>query len=447
MTAPTPDHARSRYNERSHAALTRALDLVPAYRIWRGRDAGPGASADERFAGMPAFTKAALKEFFPQGLVPAGQSVEEGLRRGEIVYVPTSGTTSERHFNLWHQTWWDASERLSWKLNAHLSAAGLGGHREALLASPLSVGRLDPDRQLSMDERCDGRILFLNGQPDPTLWTDEDFERMTSELARFAPKVLEANPTFLAHWAEWLLKRGRTPYQPAAIVLTFEFPSRLARRTIAAAFGVPLVSSHGTTETGYVFTECECGSHHQVADSCRVDFHPWKESAGGPRRGRILVTPFDNPWAVFVRFDPGDLVTLAEKPCPCGRRAGLTLAAMEGRGHDLTRNCAGRPVTVNDVDAALAVEPGLLQYQLRQAESGNLLLWCRVERPAMRTEAALRRALAGLYGDAAPLEIAFVKAIAPEVSGKHRLTIARQVLDTESLLEPDGERNSKWREW
>ncbi len=436
---------RARYDARSHAALSRALDLAPAYCDWRGRDPGPQVSADERYAAMPAFTKSDLKAAFPDGLTPRGRQVEDGLRSGEIAYVPTSGTTSERHLNLWHQPWWDASERLSWTLNAHLSAAGLGAHREALLASPFSVGRLDPEGRLSMDERRDGRMLYLNGQPDPARWTDGDFERMTSELLRFAPKVLEANPTFLAHWAEWLLKRGRQPFHPAAIVLTFEFPSRLARRMIAAAFGVPLVSSYGTTETGYVFTECECGNHHQVVQSCRVDFHPWIDAAGGPRRGRILITPFDNPWAIFVRFDPCDLVTVAAAPCPCGRRTGLTLAAMEGRGTDLTRDGAGRPVTVNDVDAALAAVDGLRQYQLIQEASGGLVLRCRAVRPATGMELALRRALSGLFGVASPLEIAFVDAIPPEVSGKHRLTIARQPLDYAALLEPDGERISQWR--
>ncbi|MEI7436061.1 MAG: hypothetical protein WCL16_04555 [bacterium] len=445
--ANPPVGARARYNARSHAALSRALNLVPAYRSWRALDPGPQVSADERYAAMPAFTKADLKAAFPAGMTPAERNVEDGLRRGEISYAPTSGTTSERHLNIWHQPWWDASERLSWELNARLAAAGLGGHREALLASPLSVGRLDPEGRLSMDERCDGRILFLNGQPDPARWTDGDFERMTSELACFAPKVLEANPAFLTHWAEWLLKRERKPYRPEAIVMTFEFPSRLARRTIAAAFGVPLVSSYGTTETGYVFTECECGNYHQVIESCRVDFQPWQESAGGPQRGRILITPFDNPWAVFVRFDPGDLVTVAAAPCPCGRRTGLTLSAMEGRGSDLTQACTGRPLTTNEVDAVLAAEDGLRQYQLTQAASGALLLRCRASCPTTGMETALRRALAGLYGSALPIEIAFVDAIAPEASGKHRLTILQQGLNTAALLETHGERMSKWREW
>ena len=121
-------------------------------------------------------------------------------------------------------------------------------------------------------------------------------------------------------------------HSPAVIILTYENPSILHHRQIRRAFDAPVASSYGSTETAYVFMECEAGRLHQVTETCHVDFLPFAPEHGGPDVGRILVTTFDNPWRSLVRFDVGDVVRLnGPAPCPCGRDEGLTLASIEGR--------------------------------------------------------------------------------------------------------------------
>ena len=99
---------------------------------------------------LPALTKADLRDHGPEGLLAPGRLIDDGVMRGEIELVQTSGTTSERVTNAWHQPWWDASERASWKLNAHAAAADLGAHREAILTSPRSTGVACEDGELPM---------------------------------------------------------------------------------------------------------------------------------------------------------------------------------------------------------------------------------------------------------------------------------------------------------
>ena len=97
------------YEKRSLEALETALGTAPLYRSWRELDPGPDTPLDQRYAALPELTKKAMRECFPQGLVPNGLRVEDGLTKGEIQYTFTSGTTEERVINLWNQRWWYAS--------------------------------------------------------------------------------------------------------------------------------------------------------------------------------------------------------------------------------------------------------------------------------------------------------------------------------------------------
>jgi phenylacetate-coenzyme A ligase PaaK-like adenylate-forming protein len=286
-----------------------------------------------------------------------------------------------------------------------------------------------------MEQRRLGRFLYLNEKTELTGWDASHFERMIRELGQFRPAVLEANPSLLAKLARYAAEAGREVFQPKVVILTYEFPSRLYLRAIQRAFRCPVVSSYGSTETGYVFMQCEAGGFHQNTASCRVDFQPCRPKHGGPSLGRILVTPFGNPWFALLRFSVGDLIRLAGAPaCPCGRREGLTAVAIEGRVKDLTFTTAGAAVTVNRLDAVLSEVEGLTAYQLAQTAAAEYRV--RVVSEALRPSApvAVRRALESLYGPSARIDVEPAPAIVPEPSGKHRLAWSEVPFDADSLF-------------
>jgi phenylacetate-coenzyme A ligase PaaK-like adenylate-forming protein len=317
------------YGERCVRALETAIGSTRAYEAWRALDPGPSAGVFARLAALPALTKADLRAHGPEGFVPAGRDLDAALAAGEVELVKTSGSTGDRVVNAWHQPWWDASEAASWRLNARARAAAVGEHPEAILTSPWCTGMPCEDEYLAMRQRTLGRFLYLSERSDPSAWDEALMDRMVVELNEFKPVVIEANPSFLARLSRHIAKRGLRAHAPAIIILTYENPSILHHRQIRAAFDAPVASSYGSTETAYVFMECEAGRMHQVAESCHVDFLPFAPEHGGPDIGRILVTTFDNPWRSLVRFDVGDVVRLdRRRPCPCGRDEGLTLASI-----------------------------------------------------------------------------------------------------------------------
>jgi phenylacetate-CoA ligase len=200
---------------------------------------------------------------------------------------------------------------------------------------------------------------------------------------------------------------------------------------------VPQVSSYGTTETGYVFMQCEEGKFHQNSDFCRVDFEPFKPEQGGPLLGRILVTPLNNPWSYFLRFDTGDIVRLEDSgKCTCGRNSGLILSAIAGRKVNLTLTCSGRLVTLPELDGVISQLQGVEMYKLIQEMPGSYSLQL-VSRSADKEKlnAGAVDLLKGLYGQQAEIKVVHMIDIAPENSGKYLVAQAQFPIDLAPYLE------------
>ncbi len=427
------------YFSESAALIETALGSLGAYAAWKPFDPGPLHSIDARYNALPVLTKKEIREHFPYGFVKSQEIMEAGLTSKDIEIVTTSGTTDERVSNIWNQSWWDASERSSWLLNSHTAGVATGTHKEAILTSSLAVGTRSDDVLLPMEERMDGRFLFLNERVSPVLWTPPLYERMIRELDMFKPVVLEANPSYLAKLARYATETGTPVYQPPLIIITFEYPTLFQLRQIGRAFKSPLVSSHGSTETGYVFMQCEKGLFHQNTNFCRVDMEPFKEEHGGPLLGRILVTPFKNPWYTLLRFDIGDLGRIeASGTCPCGRNHGIVLSAIEGRWKCITLTTEGKLVTHRQLDFVLGGISGIAEYMLCQTESDTYVLQL-VPETEQYTESfrAAEHALKSLYGKKARVFIQKDDFLVPELSGKYQLVKTSFPIHIEDYIEKD----------
>jgi phenylacetate-coenzyme A ligase PaaK-like adenylate-forming protein len=221
------------------------------------------------------------------------------------------------------------------------------------------------------------------------------------------------------------------------VVFTYEYASRLYFRQIRQVFpNVPVVSSYGTTETGYVFMECEKGRLHQNSKYSRVDFQPFRREHGGPLLGRILVTPLGNQWSYLLRFDTGDIVQLeASGKCDCGRNLGLILSSVNGRRANLTLTCQGRLVTLHELDNALGVLQGIEEYELVQTSAGVYSLRLVSQRPDKdKLSEEATRILKTLYGQEAQVSIIYRRAITPGRSGKYMLSRALFPIELDKYL-------------
>ena len=422
-----PDHttaeAQVDYDRRGLEVLETVIGCTPIYESWKSFDPGEGHDVDIRFNSLPVLTKDDIRAYFPYGIVPRGLNLDAALAHGEVSFVRTSGTEDEALENIWNQQWWDASERASWKLNSVAARVATGLHREAILASALSVGPRSEGGSIARERRMLGRFLFLNEFGTTTEWPEGHERRILEELAEYQPDVLEANPSLLALLARYAWKMDLAVYQSPIIILTYEFPSALQLRAIRRVFQSTIASSYGSTEAGYVFMECEYGRLHQNFEFCRVDFSPFTDGVSVHAGiGRIFPTTFGNKWSPLVRFDIGDIVRLTSSPCPCGRSFGMTLSAIEGRLKSLCVAEDGRFVTHREMDDALAGVEGLEQYRVVQETLKKVRIYVVGEdgrgKCVARDAADILHDVLGRHVDIA---VNNVLALLPEMSGKFLL--------------------------
>jgi phenylacetate-coenzyme A ligase PaaK-like adenylate-forming protein len=425
------------YYSQSLDVLETSINQVSAYNKWRTYDPGREYPVDMRYKAMPSLNKIDIRDNFPDGFVPADRDVRRALEKREIGLASTSGSSDISVTNIWNQEWWDASEKASWKLNSYASKIATGSHPEAILANPLNVGFVSDTVDLPMDKRRASRFLFLNEKTDPATWSSELMDRMISELEFFKPAIFEANPSLLAKLCRYAAANKRKVFQPGLIILTYEFPTKLHYKQFRKVFDVPIASSYGTTETGYVFMQCEEGKFHQNSEFCRVDFQPLKSEHGGPFVGRILVTTFNNPWYYIVRFDVRDLVRIDEEgKCQCGRNCGIILSAVEGRVISTTLTCEGKLVTLRELDDALSVLEGVYEYRLEQL-SGKAydlhLVSQRSDRSILTEEAS--RLLKEVYGEESKVSVIYDESLSPEDSGKYSVARTLFPVNIENYLD------------
>jgi phenylacetate-coenzyme A ligase PaaK-like adenylate-forming protein len=410
------------YHNRCLEALHAALGSTPMYRAWQPFDPGENASIDARYSALPILTKADIRDHFPYDLVPKGLDLDAAVARGEVSFVPTSGTADEALTNIWNQDWWNRSEKASWLLNSHAAGVLTGHHREAILASAFSVGPRSEGSPIPHERRVLGSFLFLNEYGSTAEWPEGHEERIRAELAEYSPVVLEANPSLLSRIAQWAWREGKAMFQPRLITLTYEFPSAVQLRAIRRVFSSPIASSYGSTETGYVFMECEQGRLHQNTDFCRVDLVPMRsmETSG---IGRILVTTFGNRWFPLLRFEVGDVARTSPDPCPCGRAFGLTLLSIEGRLLSIFLASGNRLVSHRQMDQTLALVDGIEEYRLDQLSP--LYVRLRIMTGGSRLQQSVfrdaREAMQTLLGDDVEVMVEAVPSLFPEASGKFLL--------------------------
>jgi phenylacetate-CoA ligase len=169
-----------------------------------------------------------------------------------------------------------------------------------------------------------------------------------------------------------------------------------------------------------IAAECECRDGlHVNAENVVV------ETQGRPDDGpsEVLVTDLHNYGMPFVRYEIGDLGTLAGTPCRCGR--GLPrLASIEGRVLDALRTIDGRTVPGEFFPHLLKEIPELAQYQVEQTSISRIVISAVLRTPLSEcSQLLLRREVDKVFGSKTVCEVRPVSQVPRLKSGKRRVTV------------------------
>ena len=368
-----------------------------------------------RLEDLPRITKEQLRRYSPDGFLPPGLDLETLAARGLIEEEATSGTSGASVRVVFGREWWAQQERRALVRNPFLAEL-LGDRpslRRAVLTTPGCSGVSCYQRWLNLEQRTLGDSLFVNQSRIPFSLGAEKLAGMAREVADWGPTFLDVDPVHGAWFAPHCERAGLRFPTLRFILTSYEYTSVVHRAIMTRVFGVPVIDLYGSSETGHLLVE--------VGEAMRPDpaaalLEIAASADAGP--GELLVTTLTNPYLPLLRYEIGDYVE--------SRAEGLVV---HGRRRDALTDAAGRPVTTRMVDQAFVGIRGVAHYQLRQAGPGSAHLSLLPEVPGDPLESAreaLGAALSRRLGQ--PVTAHAVDMIAPEDSGKYRLTVPAEPL-------------------
>jgi phenylacetate-CoA ligase len=344
---------------------------------------------------------------------------EEGRR---VQLVRTSGSTNEA------LQFYTSSTR-----EAHINAARMRGHEgigvrrgEKELyywGSPVELSKQDRIKRVR-------DWLINDGLTNGFEVTPERLKENFRQWLEWGPKCIFGYPsTFvltvtmaqsLGLDLRELKERGLT-----VISTTSEMLSDVDRILIEEGFGVPVRDSYGLREAGLIGHECEKGTMHCMDEQLileTIDPDTLEPTEG---EGELVVTNIVGPAFPVIRYRTGDIVSLSNAPCSCGR----TLSRVEisgGRAVEFIVTKEGKWVVGYSFIYIARATEGVVKFQVLQEKIGEIRIRLVVdERFPADGANQVRKKAAQRLGSDDEIKVEIVDDIAPAPSGKYRPVISK----------------------
>ncbi|MDP4205901.1 MAG: hypothetical protein Q8859_07885, partial [Bacteroidota bacterium] len=169
------------------------------------------------------------------------------------------------------------------------------------------------------------------------------------KLEEFNPMILHGFPSSIYLLALAYQKYGRKKLDLRAIYTSSENLLDFQRKRIEEAFQVKVYNWYGNGEKCAFIVECEKGELHlrneySFTEILNREDHPCKPG----ETGRVVSTNYNNPAFPLIRYDIGDLVTVAENQISQCGRSGLLIDKIDGRKEEYILTPEGKIVGLLD---------------------------------------------------------------------------------------------------
>ena len=281
--------------------------------------------------------------------------------------------------------------------------------------------------------RCKKKIhqrLLRRKVINPYTFSNATLPGYVEELNAYKPDIIVAYAGALATLAQFIKERGLRCYSPKAVIVTAEqtFPEQ--RELIETVFQAPVFNRYGSREFMIIGMECERhDGFHLNSDNQMIEVLKDGRPVAPGEIGELVITDLNNYAMPFIRYKIGDLGTVAESACPCGRGLPL-LKSVNGRIMDALKTRDGRCITGLFFTHLMREFEGVRQFRVIQ-KSYELV---EVEIVPGGTFSdgilpRLRLEIVKMMGDGVQVVFSIVKEIKPLPSGKQRITFSELPTD------------------
>ena len=299
------------------------------------------------------------------------------------------------------------------------------GDREIVVwGSPIELGTQDRVRLV--------RDTLMRTELLPAFeMSDAKVDGFIARIRERRPKMLFGYPSAISHIALRAERRG-VRLDDLGVKVVFCTSERLydhQRETIRRLFGCPVANGYGGRDAGFIAHECPSGNMHVTAEDIVVEIIDGAGKVLPPgQSGEIVVTHLATRDYPFIRYRTGDIGTLGEEACPCGRGL-LILKDIQGRSTDFVVAQDGTVMHGLALIYVLRDIPGVARFKIVQESLDLTRVW--VESNAEFDSSISRETItAGLkarLGQTVEVDVQMVEMLPAEKSGKHRYVSSKIV--------------------
>jgi phenylacetate-CoA ligase len=207
-------------------------------------------------------------------------------------------------------------------------------------------------------------------------FTDEERAACCDAINRTRPHAIVGYTGMLVDIARFAREHKALTWKASTLISTAETLQCGQRELLEAQLAHEVFDSYGSREFMNIATECSMHSGYHIAtDNLLVEVVDKNENPVEPGdEGRIVVTDLRNAATPFIRYEVGDLGSLAPpgEHCRCGRPFPL-LRRVEGRSQDVILTRRGRVSALNVQDVLEHFE-WIEGYQLMQPSREQLVI-------------------------------------------------------------------------
>jgi len=407
------DRLRALQTERLRALLVEAGRAVPYYRdlfASIGFDPAAVRSTDD-LQRLPFLTKALIRAHTEE----LKHAQAQGLAR-----FNTGGSSGEPLI------FFIGRERVSHDVAAKWRATrwfgvDIGDPEVVIWGSPIEIGAQDRLRRLR-DGLMRSTLVSAFDMSGPNL------DAYLAHIRRVRPRMLFGYPYSLAYIAQHARQRGQRMddlgIRVAFVTSELLYPHQ--RQLISEVFGCPVANGYGGRDAGFIAHECEAGGMHITAEDIVLEIIDEAGRVLPPgQSGEIVVTHLATRDYPFIRYRTGDIGTLGDEACPCGRGLPI-LKDIQGRSTDFVVAEDGTVLHGLSLIYILRDLPAVRAFKIVQETRSHTRALI-VPEAGANTEGLDTTVIEGFrrrLGAGVEVSVEFVETIPAERSGKFRYVVS-----------------------
>ncbi len=231
------------------------------------------------------------------------------------------------------------------------------------------------------------RCIMRNLKCDCTDLSEAALHAVYTKMMAYKPSVLRGYPAAIYNLSKFILERNLKAPNIHMVLTTGEMLLPIHRLTIQKAFHVPLYDAYGAGDGGIISHECYMHEGlHITEEQCVVEI---VDKNGMPCIdgvvGFVLTTDLENYAFPFIRYQVGDMASIKQDKCSCGRASRL-IGQVVGRTGKTLYNKHGQPFTSVIIDNMMFKNMDyhrsehedlyrlMEQFQVRQDKNGDITI-------------------------------------------------------------------------